>query len=433
MLPAILRDQSLNVLHNISQQQGVVQIYLGPKSIYVVSDPDAFQYILRDNHHNYRKPDMFYGALKKILGNGLVTSEGAFWLRQRRMIQPFMHRKYLTGLTEIMVEGITEILDTWEDYVDCDKEIDLDVQMKHIAINVITKSMFGQDITVEERDTVSRLIPGILDYFNIRGFLPFVPEWIPLPGDHTFASNYAEARYLIMNLIEKRRNDNSEAVDLISMLLNTVDDETNEGMTDNQLLDEALTIFGAGFETTSSTLTWLWNILGQYPEVEQKLRSEIQIVLGDRTPTVEDIHNLQYTKMVISETLRMFPAAILLPRSTINEDWIGNQYIPANSIIILYYYGLHHNPLIWEDPEIFRPERFHPEASIGRSQFAWLPFSAGPRKCIGDEFAMMEMLLTVAMIIQRYNMKITAYNNEPRIGTTSLPAYKPILGTIQRR
>jgi cytochrome P450 len=265
MLPHFLGDHPLHVLYEAMMREGgLIQLNLGVTSAYLVSSPEAFQHILRDNHHNYPKPRMFYGALKKLIGNGLVTSEGDFWLRQRRMIQPYMHRKYLSGLTDIMVAGIDEALDSWEGYVERGEELDFGKQMSRVTINVVTKSMFGQDISVARMDLVSQVVPPLLDYLNTRGFLSFIPEWIPLPGDQKFTENYVVLRQQLTQLIDERRQDASGATDLITMLINAVDNETNEQMTDDQLFDEALTIFAAGFETTSTTLAWLWYILSQH-------------------------------------------------------------------------------------------------------------------------------------------------------------------------
>ncbi len=272
-------------------------------------------------------------------------------------------------------------------------------------MNVITRSMFGQGITGEQLEAVARLVPDILSYLNTRAFTPFVPDWVPLPVDYKYERNYAELKELVQSLIDSRRQQLGS--DLISMLLNSVDDETAEQMNDDQLFDEGMTIFAAGFETTATTLTWLWHILEQHPEVTDRIRDEVDSVLGRRTPNVTDIPNLTYIKMVISECLRMFPPIPLLPRTSIDEDYIGMNRLPANATILLFYYGLHHNPQVWDAPDEFRPSRFNPDTVSRQTKSAWLPFSAGPRKCLGDEFAMMEAILATAMITQRFEVTVT--------------------------
>ena len=431
ILPDLLANSPLQTLsHIMVRDGGFVELQLGTKLVYLVSDPAIFQHVLRDNYRNYPKPDLLYGTLKKVAKNGLVTSEGDFWLRQRRMIQPHFHRRQLANIAGTMTESIATVLDGWQHHVATGEPFDIGIQMSHITMNVITRTMFGQGISSKELETVARLVPDMLNYVTMRGFMLFVPEWIPLPVDRKFERNYAEFRALVQSLIDRRRQ--KPGSDIISMLLNSVDDETNEQMTDDQLFDEAITIFAAGFETTSTTLTWLWHILDQHPEITDKMREEIGSVLGQRTPTMEDVPQLPYIRMVISECLRMFPPIPLLPRNSINEDNIGESKIPANATILLFYYGLHHNPQIWKAPEEFRPERFLPDTESNRSTFAWLPFSAGPRKCVGDEFAMMEAIIATTMILQRFEITVTQNNIVPRFGATLRPS-KPLLGVVRER
>jgi cytochrome P450 len=431
ILPEFLTNSPLQTLKKIVVcHGGFVKLQLGTKDVYLVSDPAVFQHVLRDNHKNYPKPDLLYGALKKVAKNGLVTSEGDFWLRQRRMIQPHFHREQLVNIAGTVIESIAIILNGWQPHAATGAQFDLGMQMSHITMNVITRTMFGQAITNKELETVARLVPEMLQYLNIHGFMPFIPDWVSLPVDRKFERNYAEFKGLVLSFIERRRQELGS--DLISMLLNSVDDETNEQMTDDQLLDEAITIFAAGFETTATTLTWLWYILEQHPAIADKMREEIDSVLGQRTPTIEDVAHLPYIKMVISECLRMFPPIPLLPRTSANEDYIGENRIPNNATILLFYYGLHHNPKIWEAPEEFRPERFLPDIASKRSKFAWLPFSAGPRKCIGDEFAMMEAILATTMILQQFEVTVTEKDIVPRFGATLRPS-KPLLGVVKQR
>ena len=431
ILPELLINSPLRTLKDIMVKDGgFVELHLGTKQVYLVSDPTIFQHILRDHHKNYPKPELLYGVLKKVAKNGLVTSEGDFWLRQRRMIQPHFHRKQLANIAGTMTDSIATVLDGWRNYAATREEFDLGTQMSHITMNVITRTMFGQGINNTELGTVARLVPDMLRYLNIRGFMPFVPNWVPLPVDRKFERNYAEFKELVLSFIDRRRQKNGS--DLISMLLNSVDDETNQQMTDDQLFDEAITIFAAGFETTSTTLTWLWYILDQHPMIADKMREEIATVLGQNTPTMQDISHLPYVKMVISECLRMFPPIPLLPRTSINEDYIGENRIPAGATVLLFYYGLHHNPQIWEAPETFHPERFLPESDTNRSKFAWLPFSAGPRKCIGDEFAMIEAIFVATMILQRFDVTVTVKEIVPALGATLRPS-KPLYGIVNYR
>jgi cytochrome P450 len=431
ILPEFLTTPPIQALRDIVVRHGgFVELQLGTRRVYLVSDPAVFQHVLRDNHKNYPKPDLLYGVLKKVAKNGLLTSEGDFWLRQRRMIQPHFHREQLANMARTITESIATVLDGWQDYATTGEQFDLGIQMSHVTMKVITRTMFGQGITSTEMEAVAKLVPDMLSYLSTRGFIPFIPEWVPLPVDYRFERNYAEFKALVLGLIDRRRQ--KPGSDLISMLLNSVDDETSEQMTDDQLLDEAITIFAAGFETTATTLTWLWYILEQHPEIVEKMRQEISSVLGRRAPTAQDVPHLPYIKRVISECLRMYPPVPLLPRTSVSEDYIGKDRIPANATILLFYYGLHHNPQVWEAPEEFHPDRFLPDIVRKRSRFAWLPFSAGPRKCVGDEFAMMEATLATTMILQRFEISVTEKDIVPHFGVTLRPS-KPLRAVVKQR
>lgn len=432
VLPDLFRQQPFEFMRNVIREHGdLVKLNVGPQAIYLVSNPDYLQHILRDNHHNYQKPDLLYKAAKKVIGNGLVISTGDFWLRQRRMMQPYFHRKFLVGLTDVMTSGIGEILDTWEPAVRSSEVMNMGNEMSRITMNIITKTMFGLDLPAEDMAKVFHDMPRMIDHATIRGYLPFLPDWFPIPGDSQFEKSLENVRDVVMRIIEQRRQDSNDANDLITMLLHAVDEETNEQMTDEQIFDEAMTIFLAGFETTSTALTWLWHLLDQNPQVEQKLRAEITTVLGDGVPTLESIRQLTYTKMVFQETMRMFPPVPLLPRVAVEADRLGDFAIPEKATLVLFFYGVHHNEKVWEQPDVFDPERFTPERSKGRSQFAYLPFSGGPRQCIGNEFAYMEGVLAMAMMLQRYRVSLLPdHKVTPKLSITLRPA-NGIKGTIR--
>lgn len=432
VLPDLFRQQPFEFMRKVIREHGdFVKLNVGPQAIYLVSNPDYLQRILRDNHRNYQKPNLLYKAAKRVIGNGLVISSGDFWLRQRRMMQPYFHRKFLVGLTDVMTTGIGEILATWESAVQSGAVMNIGNEMSRITMNVITKTMFGLDLPTADMATVFRDMPSMIDHATVRGYLPFLPDWFPIPGDQQFEKSLENVRGIVMGIIEQRRHDSRNANDLITMLLHAVDEETNEQMTDEQIFDEAMTIFLAGFETTSTALTWLWYLLDQNPHVEQKLRAEITTVLGDGLPTLESLKQLEYTRMVFQETMRMFPSVPLLPRVALEADKLGDYAIPAGATLVMFFYGLHHNENVWETPDVFDPERFTPERSKGRSPFAFLPFSGGPRQCIGNEFAYMEGTLAMAMMMQRYRVSLLPdHEVTPKLSITLRPA-NGLKGTIQ--
>lgn len=435
VLPDLFRQKPLEFMRNITREHGdFVKVMAGPQPIYVVSNPDYLQRMLRDNYRNYRKPDLLYKSASKVIGNGLVISDGDFWFRQRRMMQPHFHRKYLSLLTETMTHTISGVLETWEGYSESGDVVNMGQEMSRITMGIITNTMFGTDtLSSDDMETISRNMPFLIDHATLRGYMPFIPDWLPLPGDGEFEVKLQNIRDIVTRFIDLKRQEQGESADLISMLLNSVDEETNEQMTNEQLFDEAMTIFLAGFETTSTVLTWFWHVLNENPEIEAKLREEIETVLGKETPDIESLKQLTYSRMVFQETMRMYPPVPLLPRVAVEADNLGDYEIPANATLVMFFYGAHYNPDVWENPDEFMPERFTPEQSKGRSQFAYLPFSAGPRKCLGDEFAMMEGVLAMTMMLQKYKVNLVPEHKvEPKLAITLRPE-NGVLATIHKQ
>ena len=432
IIPDIMRRGAFQTLTKaMLEHGGFVKLKIGPMPAYLVSDPVVLQRVLRDNYRNYRKPTMLYEAVEQLTGKGLVVSEGDFWLRQRRMIQPHMHRKQLAGLTDTKTRAIGTVLDRWSKVATPEMELDLGEAMSHITMDVITQTMFGSDaLEADEMQRVSAALTQALDYVSLRGFLSILPNWVPLPGQGDFAGNLQSIRNTIMRLIELRRNDYSERSDLLSMLLSAVDEVTNETMTDEQVFNEAMTVFLAGFETTATALMWLWYVLDSHPKIEARLRAEIDAALGERIPQFEDLPKLPYSMMVFKEVLRLYPPAPLLPREVVAGDLLGEHGVKAGDTLLMFFYGLHRNPRIWDQPEVFEPERFTPENESKRHRFAYLPFSGGPRQCVGDDFAMLEGVLALVMVMQRYRIRMVSDKEVyPKFGATLRPSH-PIRGIL---
>jgi cytochrome P450 len=295
--------------------------------------------------------------------------------------------------------------------------------MGEITINVITGSLFGAGTlpasdVAETGDRATRLIK----YVGESLFSSFLPKWVPIPGRQEFLRDKSAVKETVNQIIARCRQDKDLSAGLLQMLINSVDEESHEQMTEQQLFDEVMTIFVAGYESTATALTWLSIILRDHPEVLEKLRSEIDQVLGTRMPSFEDIPRLVYTRKVYMETLRMYTVAPFLPRLSIEADRLGNYNLPANALILIYYHGVHHNPRVWDKPDVFDPERFTPEQMTRQHPFAYVPFSAGPRKCAGEDFALMEGPLILAMILQKYNIDLLPNQNfDPGIGATLRP------------
>lgn len=408
VLPEFIGQASRDYFKNVMLEQGdLVRLNFGPQSVYLVSHPDYLQQILRDNYQNYRKPDILYAAAQEVVGQGLVTSSGELWLRQRRMIQPHLHRKQLIHLFDEMRDAVSEVLNRWEEIVQNHSEVEMGDKMAEITINVITRTMFGREsLSPDEITEVGQCAVRLVNYVSQSLFNGLLPKWLHKPREATFKRDHQTMRQVINRIIAKSRTEKETSAGLIEMLIKSVDEETNQMMTEQQLFDEVMTIFLAGYETTSTALTWLLVILQEHPAVLEKLQAEVDQTLGSRPPTFEDILRLPYSQQVFMEVLRYHTVAFLLPRALNKPDQLGPYLLPANALVLLSFYGVHHNPRVWDHPEIFDPARFTPEAMAQRHPFAYVPFSAGPRKCAGDEFALLEGPLIMTMLLQRYTITL---------------------------
>lgn len=432
LFPGIFLRSPFNFLQSIAAEKGdFVRIRLGPTSVYLTSNPEHFQYILRDNHQSFKKSQVLYKAGKLVVGNGLATSEGEFWLRQRRMIQPHFHRSRIAEFTSTMISVIDDLLSEWLPNSQSSNVIDLRERMSELTIEITSRIMFGNSgITSEQLKVINKDQLFIVDYVALRGYLPFLPAWFPLPGTRRFNRVMKRLSETINHIIELGRESKADSGNLLSMLIRAVDTETNESMTNQQLFDEIMMIFIAGFETTSTALTWLFYLLQQHPKVKERTIAEIQEVVGTETPTLEDVQRLNYLRMVIQETMRYYPPVAMLPRTAVTDVNLGEHNLSAGTIVLLYFYGLHHNPTEWKNPERFDPERFSTDGLQARSRFAYLPFSIGPRQCIGNEFAMLESMLIVTRILQRYYINLDSDKTvTPHLSTTLIPK-QTLLATV---
>ena len=399
----------------------IYNLNLGISKMLIVNHPRQMQHILVDNAQNYRKGGAMWDAVRAMLGNGLVVSEGSFWMRQRRMMNPQFHRQRLAALNDLMVSAITEALDTWEKSAN-GSDFNVASAFSELTMKVITRTLFGTGLSTEEMDRVSKAMNYALTYIIQAIVLNSLPSWMPAPGKKEFEQSIKQIDDTVFRIIADSRKDNGESNHLMAMLLDMVDDETGEGMTDQQLRDEVTTLFLAGYETTSIALSWAFDLLTHHPDVMEKLQAEVDSAIGDRLPTFADLMKLPYSRMILQETLRIRPAAWQLPRTAIEDDELDGYRIPAGTTITGLIYMCHYHPEEWENPEVFDPERFQPDKSEKRHKFAYMPFGAGQRKCIGMDFALMEGQLALAMVAQRYKLtKTTEDLAKPQLSTTLRP------------
>jgi cytochrome P450 len=289
-------------------------------------------------------------------------------------------------------------------------------------MKVITRTLFGTGLSPEEMDRSAKALDYAVNYILKAIVLNSLPSWMPAPGRKQYQEAIAEIDKTVYRIIADSRANKGEANHLMAMLLDLVDDETGEGMTDQQLRDEVTTLFLAGYETTSIALTWAWDFLTHHPDVMEKLQAEVDAAIGDRMPTFADLMKLPYSRMILQETLRIRPPAWQLPRTAIEDDEIDGYPIPAGTTVTGLIYMCHFHPDEWDNPDAFDPERFSPEKSEKRHKFAYMPFGAGQRKCIGMDFALMEGQLALAMVAQRYTLTKTSDTlAEPQLSTTLRP------------
>ncbi len=385
------------------QHGDVVRLELGPRRFYLLNHPDFIQHVLQDNYRNYRKG---YEQIEPLIGKGLVSSDGNLWRRQRRLMQPAFHRQRLASFATTITSTTNEMLKRWQPMARRGEPIDVAAEMMRLTMDVILKTMFSTHIA-DRADVAGRAFETTLEHVNMRLMAPF--DWLeslPTPGNRRFQRALRTLDDIVYGIIDERRRHPTGTNDLLSMLLEARDEETGESMSDQQLRDEVMTIFLAGHETTANALAWTWYLLSKYPEAERRLEAELATVLGGRPPTFEDLPRLTYTRMVIDEALRLYPPAWMFAREAVQADEIGGYRIPAGARIMLSPYVAHRHPGFWDNPEGFDPERFTPERSEGRPRYAYFPFGGGPRRCIGEGFALMEAQLVLATVVQRHRLDL---------------------------
>ncbi len=395
-------------------------LYLGiGNKAMVTTNPKLIRHVLQKNHRNYRKSPLVVEQLAHFIGRGLLTSEGAYWLQQRRLIQPGFHREKLIGLMEILVREIDDYVRNLEIRSEMNVSVDMAEEMTELTFNLVAKSLFSSDIEKGVLDQLSR------DFNNIQAFmarqirLPFLRSWFKFTGEFKKHEEIARSlKGIVLNIIHQRKESEQDHDDLLSMLMNARYEDSGKGMTDQQLLEESLILLIAGHETTANALAWSWYLLSQHPQVVDQIRKEIDEVLGHEELTFQILPRLKYLNAVLQEAMRLFPPAWITERIPINDDQFEGMILPKNRIIGIYIYGVHHAPEYWPDPEKFDPSRWMGDKKKNQIPFSYLPFGGGPRLCIGNNFAMMEMQLLMIRMIPRFDLQLSdeyPVENEPLI------------------
>ncbi len=392
---------------------------------FIVNEPNAIRHILLDNSANYTKSELTRRLLEPGLGRGLLTSEGETWRRHRRIMAPAFDHRSIIGYALIMTDVTTDLLARWDALPDL-SEIDVAAAMMKTTLHIISRAMFSSD-SDEIVDVVERGVghyqrtvrPGLLDLLGL-------PAWLSrVLSSRRAAVALNEFDRSVDRLLSSRGSSpNIEQKDLLDRLIAARDTDTGGGMTAQEVRDQVVTVFMAGHETTAQALAWTWYLLSLHPAIESKLHAEVETVLGGRAPRYEDLASLRYTRMVLEESMRLFPPAHTMAREPIAADHILGQQIPAGTLVLIVPWLLHRKASLWEQPHRFDPERFSPEQVAARERFTYIPFGAGPRICIGASFAMTEAMLIIAMIAQRYRLRLKpGYPVEPQGLITLRPRY----------
>lgn len=411
---------------NFARYGDVFKIRLGPKPIVVISHPDAIEEVLVTKSKSFIK-HFALKRTKRTLGNGLLTSEGDFWRRQRKLAQPAFNRDQIGRHSAMMVQLTQRMLEEWQTGQTRDAQED----MMRLTLEIAAKALFDADVTGESAGA-SAAMDFVMKAFTARlGKIAPIPEWFPTPLNLQLNRAVKQLEAIIFRMISDRRRTGEDRGDLLSMLLKAQDE--GGGMTDAQLRDEAMTLFMAGHETTANTLAWVFWLLAEHPEAEAKLHAELDSVLGGRAPTMEDLPRLAYLDHVITETLRIYSTVWLLGREAIEPVTIAGHRIPKGWTIYMSQWIVHRDPRWFDDPAEFRPERWADGLMKRIPRYAYFPFGGGPRLCIGNNFALMESALLLATIAGRFRLKLAPDANVVPLPTMTLRPEFGVKVQIERR
>ena len=417
-LPGLLRG-GLDYVEARQRQLGdIYRLDVGPQNVVLLNHPEHARRVLIENVDNYVKEGSFWSSVRSLLGLGLPTIEGETWRKRRRMMNPQFRRQRMAELGAGMVESIESELMTWP----TDDAVQATTIVSRVTMSVIVRAFFGTSLDAGEAAEVADAMSFSLEHMLQRVVTDAMPSWIPVPGRRAHEASVARIDAVLYGLIERRRRQEDPADDLLTMMLEMRDEGGGGALSDEELRDETMSLFIAGFETTASALSWGLARMALDPKLYETLRDEVDTVLGSRCPTVEDLPQLPRCERFFMETLRLDGPVFFLPRVAVADDVIGGMAIPAGSMVSLMLDRIHRHPEVWDEPERFDPERFAPPRSEGRHSCAWIPFGAGRRVCIGRSFAMMEGVFLLAMIVQRFELQPTERTRlEARLAITKRP------------
>jgi len=400
------RRAPIPLLTSLTQRYGdIFRMRLLAWPIVFLNHPDYLRQVLVTNYQNYDKRDPSYAIGRMFVGDGLVTAEGEAWKQQHALVMPIFQKKSRDAFDSIIVDATLGLCERWEAASRTESYIDVAKEMEDLTLQILSRTVF--------KVSASRLVESIASEFDLIGnFLlgyfqmPFPPLSIPTARSRRVKASLERLDRAVYALIAERRaiqEPERYGTDILGLLLSATDDESGKGLSDKQTRDNVVTFMVSGTHTSKTILAWAWHLISQHDSVEEKLHEEVDRVLGGRPATSEDLPKLVYTRMIIDETLRIYPATWMLMRRCIDEDVLGDYRIASHTYLMWSPYLLHRHPAFWENPEQFRPERFEPGKDDSRLA-AYVPFGAGPRVCIGKHVALMTMTLVIATIAQKYRL-----------------------------
>ena len=413
-------EDSLERMSELFARYGdIYRVYApGRKSYtYVIHHPDDVKRVLVSNHKNYTK-GVGLDRVKILLGNGIMTSEGEFWRRQRYMMQPMFHRRVITEFARVIDEANDRFIARWEAQAERGESVNVTDDMSALTLDIVLRAVFGRDL-----DRLSQESGGN----------PFAVVTREPARNLQFAYKFRSLGKVVAALMRRRASEAEEHVDFLAMLMSARDKDTGDAMSERELIDEVMTLVVAGHETTASALNWTWYLLALHPQVESRLHAEIDAAPISAAPSLARMEALPYTQQVVNEALRLYPPGWLLSRRALGADVLAGFEIPAGADVLLSPYLLHRHPRFWPEPDAFKPERFASENEAARPRFAYMPFAAGPRHCIGETFALYEMLMHLYKVARRYRLTYLPAEPVELEAQINLRTKKPLYMRLERR
>ncbi|MEO8430230.1 MAG: cytochrome P450 [Acidobacteriota bacterium] len=426
-LPDFARDV-LGFLTSCAREHGdFVRFRLPGNEVFLVHDPRDIEAVLLTQRANFVKHSFFWKHVTAIFGNGLLTSEGDFWLKQRRLAAPAFHPDRIAGYGDVMAAFADRLAGGWRD----GEVRDIHRDMMRVTMQIVSKTLF--DVEVEEEvDEIGRSFDVIIREIAKRFRRPIrIPDAIPIPGNVRYNRGVARLDRLIARVLAERRDRPGDRGDLLSMLREARDDE-GQPMSDRQLRDELVTIFLAGHETTAISLSWTLFLLARNPEAEERLAAEIREVAGSRLPTAADLPRLRFAEAVVKESLRLYPPAYVIGREAREDCVVGGYEIPARATVYMSPWVLHRDPRWFDDPEAFRPDRWLDGSAARLPKYVYIPFGGGPRICVGERFAMMEGILVLVTLLRKFRLEMAGPDPVPFPSITLRPEGGPIMRLSRR-